>query len=203
MHDAAPKRDPVSRKLRIVLVDDKPERASDLRDALALSGYDVVAQLNECDDLRARLAGLAADVIIVDMQSADRDVLEDMRRLQSDTPRPILMFVDESDSASIRAAVHAGVSAYVVGDLDRRRVKPIVEVAIARFEQAQALRQELDATREQLEDRKVLDRAKGVLMSRRGVSEQDAYAMLRKMAMDRKAKIAEIARQVIDMAEFL
>lgn len=193
----------MSEKLRIVLVDEKPERAGDLRKALVQCGYDVVAQLTQCDDLRARLAGLDADVIIIDMQSPDRDVLEDMRRIHSDTPRPILMFVDESDSESIRAAVRAGVSAYVVGDLERRRVKPIVEVAIARFEQAQALRQELDATRERLEDRKTLDRAKGVLMSRRGVSEEEAYGMLRKMAMDRKAKIVEIARQVIDMAELI
>ncbi len=193
----------MSGKLRIVLVDGQPDRAGDLRKALVECGYDVVAQLSEHDDLRARLAGLAADVIIVDMQSPDRDVLEDMRRIQSDAPRPILMFVDESDSESIRAAVRAGVSAYVVGDLERRRVKPIVEVAIARFEQAQALRDELDATRERLEDRKILDRAKGVLMNRRGVSEEEAYGMLRKMAMDRKAKISEIARQVVDMAELI
>jgi response regulator NasT len=193
----------VSGKLRIVLVDEKPDRAGDLRKALVECGYDVVAQLTERDDLRARLAGLAADVIIVDMQSPDRDVLEDMRRIHSDAPRPILMFVDESDSESIRAAVRAGVSAYVVGDLERRRVKPIVEVAIARFEEAQALRQELDATRERLEDRKILDRAKGLLMSRRAVSEEEAYGMLRKMAMDRKAKIVDIARQVVDMAELL
>jgi response regulator NasT len=193
----------VSGKLRIVLVDAQPARAGDLRKALVECGYDVVAQLSEHDDLRARLASLSADVIIIDMQSPDRDVLEDMRRIHSDAPRPILMFVDESDSESIRAAVRAGVSAYVVGDLERRRVKPIVEVAIARFEEAQALRQELDATRERLEDRKILDRAKGLLMSRRGVSEEEAYVMLRKMAMDRKAKIVDIARQVVDMAELL
>jgi response regulator NasT len=193
----------VSGKLRIVLVDAQPDRAGDLRKALVECGYDVVAQLSERDDLRARLTGLAADVIIIDMQSPDRDVLEDMRRIHSDAPRPILMFVDESDSDSIRAAVRAGVSAYVVGDLDRRRVKPIVEVAIARFEEAQALRQELDAARERLEDRKVIDRAKGLLMSRRGASEEEAYGMLRKMAMDRKAKIVDIARQVVDMAALL
>ena len=190
-------------RLRIALVDDKPERSDDLERALVAEGYDVVARLTSGDDLRARVGALAPEVIIVDMQSPDRDVLEDMRRLQSEAPRPIVMFVDESDADSIRAAVSAGVSAYVVDGLRARSVRPIVEVAVARFEAFQALRGELDAARESLEERKQIERAKGILMQRRGVGEADAWKLLRRTAMDRQMKIAEVARQVIQMAELL
>ncbi len=188
---------------RIALVDEKPERSSDLESALVAEGYEVVGRLSSRDDLRARIAELAPDVIIVDMQSPDRDVFEDMQHLHRAQPRPILMFVDESDSDSIRAAVRAGVSAYVVDGLRSRSVRPIVEVAIARFEQHEALRHELEEARESLEERKLVERAKGILMQRRGVGEEEAYRMLRKAAMDRQAKLAEVARHLIAMAELL
>jgi response regulator NasT len=193
----------VAGKLRIALVDEKPERSSALEAALVAEGYDVVARLGGSDDLRARLAELAPDVVIVDMQSPDRDVLEDMQRIHREAPRPIVMFVDESDGASIRAAVRAGVSAYVVDGLRSRSVRPIVEVAIARFEEFQALRHELEEALESLEERKLVDRAKGILMERRGVGEQEAYRLLRKAAMDRQVKLAELARQLIATAELL
>jgi response regulator NasT len=190
-------------KLRIAIVDEKPERSDVLERALIEAGYEVVGRLSSRDDLRARIAALAPDVIIVDMQSPDRDVLEDMQRIHEEQPRPILMFVDESDSASIHAAVRAGVSAYVVDGLKSRSVRPIVEVAVARFEEFQALRSELDAARTSLADRKVIERAKGILMSRHGVSEDEAYHRLRKTAMDRNAKLADVARHVVEMAELL
>jgi response regulator NasT len=190
-------------RIRIALVDDKPERSGDLERALAAEGYEVLARLCGGGDLRARIAELAPDVVIVDMQSPDRDVLEDMARLQSETPRPIVMFVDESDSDSIQAAVRAGVSAYVVDGLRSRSVRPIVEVAIARFRAFQALREELDAARESLEERKLVERAKGILMQRRGVSEQEAYGLLRRAAMDRQQKLVEVARHLIAMADLL
>jgi response regulator NasT len=141
--------------------------------------------------------------VIVDMQSPDRDVLEDMQRLNRDQPRPIVMFVDESDNESIHAAVEAGVSAYVVNGLQAGRVRPIIEVAIARFQAFQALRGELEAARTSLAERKLIERAKGILMSRRNVDEEQAYRLLRKTAMDRKTKLVEVARQVIEMAELL
>jgi len=193
----------VSGKLRIALVDEKPERSGDLERALVEAGYEVVGRFSGRGDLRARVGAVAPDVIIVDMQSPDRDVLEDMQRIHQEQPRPILMFVDESDSASIQAAVRAGVSAYVVDWLESRSVRPIVEVAIARFEAFQALRNELDAARTSLADRKVIERAKGILMSRHGLSEDEAYHRLRKTAMDRNAKLADVARHVVEMAELL
>jgi response regulator NasT len=193
----------VTERLRIALLDEKVERSDDLERALVEAGYEVVARLGARDDLRARIAELAPDVVIVDMQSPDRDVLEDMRRLHREEPRPIVMFVGESDSESIRAAVEAGVSAYVVDGLKSRSVRPIIEVAIARFQAFRALWSELEAARSSLSDRKLIERAKGILMSRKTISEDEAYRMLRKAAMDRKMKLAEVARQLIEMAEIL
>jgi two-component system, response regulator / RNA-binding antiterminator len=189
--------------LRIVLVDEKPDRSGDLEEALVACGYRVVARLSGRDDLRARIADLAPDVIIVDMQSPDRDVLEDMQRLHAEKPRPIVMFVDESDSDSIRAAVRAGVSAYVVAGLEGRSVKPIVEVAIARFQEFESLRDELESTKERLEERKWVERAKGILMRRRGVSEDEAFRLLRKTAMDTKTRLGEVARRLVSLEELL
>lgn len=186
-----------------MLVDEKAERSSDLERALAAEGYAVAARLSSRDDLRARIAELAPDVLIVDMASPDRDVLEDMQHLHDAAPRPIVMFVDESDAESTRAAVRAGVSAYVVDGLRSRSVRPIVELAIARFEEHEALRRELREARLHLEERKLVDRAKGMLMQRKGVGEAEAYRLLRKVAMDRQVKIADVARDLIAMAELL
>jgi two-component system, response regulator / RNA-binding antiterminator len=189
--------------LRVMLVDEKPERSEELERALADAGYEVVAALSGSDDLRERIAALAPDVIIVDMQSPSRDVLENMRRVHEELPRPVVMFVDESDADSIRAAVRAGVSAYVVDGLKGRSVRPVVEVAIARFEEFQSLRSELESARSSLADRKLVERAKGILMQRRNLDEAAAYGLLRKTAMDRKRKLADVAREVIAMAELL
>jgi response regulator NasT len=193
----------VGERPRVVLVDEKAERSDDLERALAAEGYPVVARLSSRDDLRARIAELAPDVIIVDMASPDRDVLEDMQRLHSEVPRPIVMFVDESDAESTRAAVRAGVSAYVVDGLRARSVRPIVELAIARFEEHEGLRRELREARLHLEERKLVDRAKGMLMQRKGVGEEEAYRLLRKTAMDRQVKIADVARDLIALADLL
>lgn len=186
-----------------MLVDEKPARSRELERALAEAGYEVVAALTGRDDLRARIAALTPDVIIVDMQSPSRDVLEDMRRIHEELPRPVVMFVDETDADSIRAAVRAGVSAYVVDGLKGRSVKPVVEVAIARFQEFQALRSELESARTTLADRKTIERAKGIIMRRRRIGEEDAYQLLRKSAMDQKRKLVDVAREVIAMSELL
>lgn len=190
-------------KLRIALVDEKAERSGELERSLAQFGHEVVARLSSCQDLREQVRVLAPDVIIVDMQSPDRDVFEDMQRIHREQPRPIVMFVDQSDSEQIREAVRAGVSAYVVDGLKPGRVQPIIEAAIARFQSFQALRSELEAARTSLAERKDVERAKGILMRRRGLSEEQAYALLRKTAMDGKLRLAEVARRLIEMAEIL
>jgi response regulator NasT len=190
-------------RLRILIVDDKVERSDALERALGAAGYTVLARVTQREDVRAQVETLAPDVIIVDMESPDRDALEEVSRLHAARPRPIVMFVDESDAESVRSAVRAGVSAYVVGGLDRRQVKPIVEAAVARFEQFQELKDELASVRTTLAERKLVDRAKGILMERRKLSEDDAYRLLRKLSMDRKQRLADVARSVIEMAEVL
>jgi len=190
-------------KLRIALVDETRERSDELAKALEAEGYAVVARLAGCEDQAGRLRELAVDVVIVDMQSPDRDVFEDMQQLSRDHPCPVVMFVEESDSESIQAAVRAGVAAYVVDGAKQRRVKPILEVAIARFNEFQQLRSELEEARTTLAERKRIERAKGILMQKRSLAEADAYRRMQKMAMDQKRRLVEVADQVIAMEEVL
>ena len=189
--------------MRIMIVDENAERAALIEEGLRDTGHDVVTRLIGCIDLEAAIEETQPDVIIIDMECPDRDTLEGMSRISGQHPRPTVMFVDRSDSESIRAAVQAGVSAYVVGGLSPERIRPVLEVAIARFSEFQALRRELESTRSRLEERKVIERAKGILMKRRGLDEEDAFRLLRKMAMDRKARLVAVAREVVAAAEIL
>jgi response regulator NasT len=174
-----------------------------LEQALRDNGCDVVARLSTHEDLLVRLDEVRPDVIIIDMESPDRDTLESLRSISRDQPRPIVMFAEQSDSGTIEEAVRAGVSAYVVDGMSGSRMRPIIDVAIARFREYQALRQELEETKTKLADRKDVDKAKGILMQRKGIGEDEAYAALRKMAMDRNIKIGEAARTLIAAAELL
>jgi response regulator NasT len=186
-----------------LIVDDNADRAALIEAGLIASGCDVIARLAGRANLHDSLSSIEPDVIIVSMECPDRDALEDMSRITSERPRPTVMFVDRSDNESIRAAVQAGVSAYVVGGLSPERVRPVLEAAIARFNEFQALRQELENAKESLEERKVIERAKGLLMKSRGLSEDAAFHQLRKMAMDRKMRLAAVAREVVTAAELL
>ena len=189
--------------LRVMIIDETAERAELLEAALAAAGCDVVAREGLRAHLEDKINEARPDVVIVAMECPDRDVLENMSRINQHQPRPIVMFVDRSDSDSIRAAVQAGVSAYVVGGLNAARVKPVLEVAIARFNEFQTLRRELESARTDLVDRKVIERAKGILMKHRGMAEEEAFRALRKMAMDRKLRLAAVAREVVAAAELL
>ncbi len=191
------------RPLRVMLVDDYPERAEVLERALTASSHQIVARLGSGANLRAEVTRLAPDVVIIDLDSADRDILEDMHAINREQPRPVVMFTRDDDPALIKSAVHAGVSAYVVGGLDPRRVLPILNVAIARFEQFQALQRELDDARTALAERKCIERAKGILMKQRRMDEEAAYAAMRKMAMDRNLKLVDLARSLIAAADLL
>jgi response regulator NasT len=190
-------------ELRVLLLDARAERAHDLACTLEAAGCQVVAQLSLPVDLHATLRAVQPDVVIVDMDSPDRDTLEDMQRITREQPRPIVMFVDESDSESIRTAVRAGVAAYVVKGASPERIRPVLEVAVARFEEYQALRTELARAQSTLADRKIIERAKGVLMEKRGFSEDEAFRMLRKMAMNQGVRLAEVARHVLAAAEII
>ena len=189
--------------LRVMLIDQNRGRVAILEQALLDNGYEVVARSSVEENLLQRISEVKPDVIIVDMESPDRDTLESMRSISRDQPRPIVMFTERSDQISINEAVKAGVSAYVVDGMNPGRLNAIMEVAIARFREYQALRNELEETRNRLEDRKLIDKAKGILMKQRGMSEDEAYKAMRKMAMDRNIKIGDAARNVIIIADLL
>ena len=193
----------MSGDLTVLLIDDCPERVGLLKDTLSESGYHVVAVVEPGLDLYRVFARYEPDIVIVDMDSPDRDTFEHMRSISSSNPRPIVMFASDDDQATIKRAVASGVSAYVVDNLSTRRVRPVIDAAIARFEQFQSLRTELDAARTSLEERKIIEKAKGVLMQRKNLDEPAAYRAMQKMAMDRNCKLVDLAKSLIAAAELL
>jgi two-component system, response regulator / RNA-binding antiterminator len=194
---------PVGPKLHIAVVEQDRERALMIVDGLRDAGdYDVTV-IGDVAGLARRLAALAPDVVLIDLESPDRDVLDALTIAATPADRPVAMFVDRSDDAVMRAAIEAGVSAYVVGGLARERIKPVLTAAIARFHVVARLRTELAATRAALEERKLVDRAKGMLMKLKGLSEEEAYALLRRTAMDQGRKLVEVAAALITAAELL
>jgi response regulator NasT len=190
-------------KLRVLLVDDNQERRVMLERALMLAGYQVFAPTGAGKDLIGMVQSTQADVIVIDVDSPDRDTLEHMCSIARDLARPMVMFTHDEDAERMRTAIRAGVSAYVVGGLAGDRVKHIVDVAVLRFEQHQTLRRELDQAKNSLAERKLIERAKGILMRQRDCGEEQAFQALRKMAMDRNRRLGEVAQSVIDAAELL
>jgi response regulator NasT len=189
---------------------DQADRSRSLRIGLLENGFNLIASLPADTFLTERLAQLQPDMIIVDAESDARDALEHVVMATRDERRPIVMFTNDHDSRTAREAVAAGVSAYIVAGLQTERIRPILDVAMARFEQEQALRRELADTRHELhelstalQDRKVIDRAKALLMQRQSLSEDAAYAKLRKTAMDKNLKIVEVAQRMLDVADLL
>jgi response regulator NasT len=189
--------------LRVLLVDETFERAALLKHALQGAGYRIAAHVSSSADLPGLVSELKPDVILLDTESPDRDTLEHLCIISRDQPRPIVMFTHDDDSEKIRAAIRAGVSAYVVDGLKSERLGPIMEVAMARFNEFQSMKRDLEKAESQLAGRKDIDRAKGILMKQRGWSEDEAYQALRKMAMDKGVKLAELSKQVIAMADLL
>lgn len=187
--------------LKIVIVDENPIRAAILQDGLREAGHTNVAHVTERTGLLARIYTLDPDVILIDLENPSRDELEQMFQVSRAVKRPIAMFVDQSDTASIQASVDAGVSAYIVGNLQKERIKTILDLCVSRFNAFARLRDELERAKSALEDRKVIDRAKGVLMKMKGLSEEEAYALLRRTAMNENRKIADVAQSVITAAE--
>lgn len=179
------------------------ERSRLLRIGLLEAGYNLVATLPADPFLTERLAQLQADLVIVDAESDARDALEHVVMATRDERRPIVMFTSDEDTSHVHEAVDAGVTAYIVDGLAAERIRPILTVALARFRHQEALLAELDNARGELQERKLIDRAKGLLMERQNLTEPKAYAKLRKAAMDKGVKLADIAQQMIDMAELL
>ena len=179
------------------------ERSRQLRIGLLESGYNIVAVLPADTFLNERLAQLQPDMIIVDAESDARDSLEHVVVATRDERRPIVLFTNDNDTTHVKDAVAAGVAAYVVAGLAPERIRPILDVAMARFEHEQGLRRQLADARNELQDRKVIDRAKSLLMQRQNLSEDAAYARLRKAAMDKGLKLGEMAQRMLDAADLL
>jgi two-component system, response regulator / RNA-binding antiterminator len=189
--------------MRVLVVDESAERAEVLRAALLLAGYEVTASLTSPLTLLKTIERLEPEVIVIDTDSPSRDVLEHLVMVSRHTPRPVVMFASDGTPETIRAATRAGVSAYVVDGLDQKRIKAIVDVAVARFDELQDLRDQLAQANSKLAERKLIERAKGLLMKSRSLDEEAAYAALRKAAMDRNLKLSEVAQRIVDAADLL
>lgn len=187
----------------VVVIDENDVRAAILEDGLREAGFVGVTRLSDTTNLMRQLVSLDPDVIIIDLENPSRDVLEQMFQVSRSVSRPVAMFVDQSDSEMTNAAMDAGVSAYVVDGLKKERVKTIVDTAISRFNTFSKLRTELEEARTELADRKVIERAKGIMMHARKISEDEAYTLLRRTAMTQKKRLADIAQSVITASDLL
>ncbi|MBD8894239.1 ANTAR domain-containing response regulator [Roseibium litorale] len=183
--------------LSILVIDDNRIRASIIEQGLRDAGHDKVIVLGQMEGLVRKITDIEPDVIVIDLENPNRDQLEHIFQVSRAVRRPIAMFVDKADAGSIEAAVDAGVSAYVVDGLKRERVKPIMDMAISRFRAFARLNQELEEARSELAERKVVDRAKGILMKSKGISEEEAYRLLRRTAMNQSRKISEVAQSLV------
>jgi len=190
-------------QLSILIIDENRIRASIIEEGLREAGHMRVAVIHDVNEVGRSIEQSMPDVVVIDLENPKRDTLEHFFSLSRAIQRPIAMFVDRSDGAMIEKAVEAGVSAYVVDGLKKERVKPILDMAISRFNAFSRLTRELEEARSALEERKIVDQAKGILMKSRGLSEADAYALLRSTAMSQNRRIADIAQSLVTAAKLL
>jgi two-component system, response regulator / RNA-binding antiterminator len=193
----------MSQSLSIIVVERDRDRALRIVDGLREAGDHHITVIAEATGLARQIAERKPDIVLIDVADPSRDILEELALASGPLERPVAMFVDRSDEQLTRVAIEAGVSAYVVDGLRTDRIKPILDAAIARFHMFQRMRAELAATKAALEDRKIIDRAKAILMKARGIGEEEAYALLRKTAMDQKRRVADIAQQLVMAAGLL
>jgi response regulator NasT len=189
--------------LHIVIVDTNRLRAAILEEGLREAGHDRVTIIGEMTHLVRRIVEADPDVIFIDLENPNRDALEQMFQVSRTVRRPIAMFVDKADTSAIEAAIDAGVSTYIVDGLRKERVKPILDVTISRFNAFNRLRNELDRARQALEERKIIDKAKGILMKSRNITEEEAYALLRSTAMSENRRLADVAQGLVTAARLL
>lgn len=188
---------------RILVIDESRHRAVDICSGLIQAGHQVAAVLPSALDLIERIEEIKPDIILIETESPSRDTLEHLGVMNREMPRPVVMFSQDGDSRTIRSAIQAGVGAYVVDGFEIDRLKPVVDVAVARFEERQALRQELAEASRKLSERKLIEKAKGILMKTRGMDEESAHASLRKLAMEQAKPMADVATNLIEMAKIL
>tara|TARA_R110000751_G_scaffold12107_3_gene41764 strand:- start:9486 stop:10070 length:585 start_codon:yes stop_codon:yes gene_type:complete len=193
----------LAKTLKIAVVERDRDRALMIVDGLREAGDHEVIVIGDETGLSRRLSEINPDVVLIDLENPSRDVLEELALASGPMERPVAMFVDRSDGALTRAAIEAGVSAYIVDGMHKQRIKPIIDAAVARFQMFARIRSELAATKAALAERKTIDRAKGILMKARGVSEDEAYALIRRAAMDQGRKVADVAQALITAAELL
>jgi response regulator NasT len=189
--------------LKVMIVDNDIQRSKPLKQSLIENGFEVVAHIENDMDLQAKCCAIQPDVVIIDTESPSRDTLENICVMSMHDPRPIVMFTHDGNKEQIKLATQAGVSAYVVGTIPSERLTPVIDAAVARFEEFRSLRMELSLAKSKLDERKVVERAKGLLMKQRGLDEDAAYEMLRSMAMKKNMKLADLSNQLIEAARLL
>lgn len=191
------------KRLSVLVVDENSVRAAIIEAGVREAGHATVTVVSDMNGIAARIAELKPDIIVIDLENPNRDMLENLFQLTRAVNRPIAMFVDRSDRSAMEAAVDAGVSAYVVDGLTKERVRPILDMAVTRFNAFARLQRELEDARSELAGRKIIDRAKGILMKSKGIGEDEAYALMRKAAMNQNRKIGDIAQSLVTAAGLL
>ncbi|MEO1637695.1 MAG: ANTAR domain-containing protein [Pseudomonadota bacterium] len=189
--------------LRILVVEPDPDKAREIIDALTAAGWGDVKALAQITSLTRTVKEYAPDIVLIDLANPDRDTLEHISYATESEKRAVALFVDQTDDSLTKAALNAGISAYVVDGLKMSRIKSVLETAIARFQIMRQMQSELNAAKQALEDRKTIDRAKGILMRQRNLSEEEAYTLLRKTAMDQGRKVIDMARALVTAADLL
>ena len=188
---------------RILVIDESQQRAVEICAGLIRAGHQVAAVLPSALELTARIEEIKPDIILIETESPSRDTLEHLAVMHRDMPRPVVMFSQDGEQGTIRSAIKAGVAAYVVDGFDSERLSAVVDVAVVHFEEHQSLKRELAETSRKLSERKIIEKAKGVLMKTRGMDEDAAYKALRKLAMERSQPLASVAANLVDMAQLL
>ena len=193
----------MNKDLRILVVEPNPETVREIVDALGKAGWSDVKAVAQISTLERTVRDFAPDIVLIDLTNPDRDMLEHISHATETTKRAVALFVDQTDEDLTQAALTAGVSAYVVDGLKMDRIKPVLQTAIARFKMMRQMWSELDAAKQALEDRKTIDRAKGILMRQRSLSEDEAYGLLRKTAMGQNRKVIDVANALVTAADLL
>jgi response regulator NasT len=191
----------IEHELKILLIDESTDRMQSLREALAKCGYVHVISVFTSEDVLERVYATNPDVILIDVDSPTRDTLEQLTLIQQARPKPVVLFTQDQQVQTIQAAIHSGVSAYVTAGISANEVRPAIEVAMASFRNFQKLREELAAARSDLSEVKVINRAKGLIMDQQHLTEDQAYHVIRRAAMNRKVKLADVARDIISACE--